>query len=274
MLATASLSSHIFANLLDLSVSAKYIKIIHCECKLVHFFLYICLLLLYLFLSYVLYAYKFVMIMFLSILKFFTSLNAFLFKFYLIGVNIDVNKYRNQPWTLFGRADAEVPILWPPDANSWLTLKDPDAGKDWGQKEKGATGDEMVGWHHRFNGHGLGQTLGDGEGQGSLASCSFLGHKELGMTCWLNNSNIEIGFPVSASCRESACRCRPCKRCGFYPRVRKVPWGRKWQCTPVFLLGKFRGQRVLVGYSPRSHKESDTTERLNTILMSTFYFVE
>ena len=93
--------------------------------------------------------------MLLSILKFFTSLNAFLFKFYLIGINIDVNKYGNQPWTLFGRADAEVPILWPPDANSWLTLKDPDARKDWRQKEKGAIENKMVGWHHRFNRHGL-----------------------------------------------------------------------------------------------------------------------
>ena len=195
------------------------------------------------------------MIMLLSIFKFFTSLNVFLFKFYLIGINIDVNKYGNQPWTLFARADAkaEVPILWPPDANSWLTLKDPDAGKDWRQKEKGTTEDEMVGWHHRFNGHELGQTLGDGEGQGSPC-CSLWGHKELGMTCWLNNSNTEIGFPVSASCKESACQCRGCKKYGFYPWVRKVPWGRKWQPTPVFLLGKFHGQRILVGYSPWNHK--------------------
>ena len=66
--------------------------------------------------------------------------------------------------TFIGRtgAEAEVSILWSPDA------KDPDAGKDWGQEEKGMTEDEMVGWHHRFNGHEFEQTLGDSEGQGSL----------------------------------------------------------------------------------------------------------
>ena len=58
----------------------------------------------------------------------------------------------NQPWILIGRTDAEVPILWPPDAKSWLTVKDPDAGKDWMQEEKGATEDEVVGWHHQLNG--------------------------------------------------------------------------------------------------------------------------
>ena len=59
----------------------------------------------------------------------------------------------NQPWIFTGRADAEAPILWPPDAKSQLTGKDPDAGKDWGQEEKGMTEDEMVGWHHWLNGH-------------------------------------------------------------------------------------------------------------------------
>ena len=73
----------------------------------------------------------------------------------------------NQSWALFGRTDAETeaPILWPPDANDWFIGKDPDAGKESGQEEKRATEDEMVGWHHQFNGHELGQTLGDGEGQ-------------------------------------------------------------------------------------------------------------
>ena len=68
-----------------------------------------------------------------------------------------------------GRIDAEVeaPRLWPPDAKSWLIGKDPDAGKDWGQEEKGATEDEVVGWHHQLNGHEFEQTLEDSEGQGS-----------------------------------------------------------------------------------------------------------
>ena len=64
----------------------------------------------------------------------------------------------NQSWVFIGRTDveAETPILWPPDAKSWLICKDPDAGKDWGQEEKGTTEDEMVGWHHRLNGHEFG----------------------------------------------------------------------------------------------------------------------
>ena len=80
----------------------------------------------------------------------------------------------NQPWIFIGRTDAETecPVLWPPDLKSQLIGKDPDAGKDWGQDEKGVTEDEMVGWHHWLNGHEFKQTLGDGEGQGSLAGCS------------------------------------------------------------------------------------------------------
>ena len=76
-----------------------------------------------------------------------------------------VNLKGNQPWILFGRTDAEAeaPVLWPHDANSWLIGKDPDTGKDWRQKEKRVTEDDMVGWHHLFNGHDLGQTPGDGE---------------------------------------------------------------------------------------------------------------
>ena len=75
----------------------------------------------------------------------------------------------NQPWIFIGRidAEAETPILWQPDAKSRLIGKDPDAGKDWRQEEKGMTEDEMVVWHHWSNGHEFEQTLRDGEGQGS-----------------------------------------------------------------------------------------------------------
>ena len=73
---------------------------------------------------------------------------------------------------IIGRTDAEFPILWSPDVNSWLSGKDTDDGKDWEQKEKRVTEDEMVGWQPGFNGHELGQTLGDSEGQGVLACCS------------------------------------------------------------------------------------------------------
>ena len=66
-----------------------------------------------------------------------------------------VNPRGNQPQIFIGRTDAEAPILWPPDAKNWLIGKAPDAGKDWGQEEKGTTEDEMAGWHHRLNGHVL-----------------------------------------------------------------------------------------------------------------------
>ena len=81
-----------------------------------------------------------------------------------------VNPEGNQPWIFIGRTDAvdaeaEAPILWPPDVKSWFIDKDPDSGKDWGKEEKGATEDEMVGWPHRISGYELEQTLGDGEGR-------------------------------------------------------------------------------------------------------------
>ena len=79
--------------------------------------------------------------------------------------------------------------LWLPDANSWLIGKDPDAGKNWGHEEKGATEDEMVGWQHQLNGHEFAQTPGDGEGQGSLACCCPWGYKELDVIEWVNNNS-------------------------------------------------------------------------------------
>ena len=90
----------------------------------------------------------------------------------------------DQSWVSIGRTDVEVetPILWPPGAESWLIWKDPDAGKDGGQEEKGITEDEMVGWHHWHNGHGFGWTLGVGDGQEGLACCDSWGHKESDMT--------------------------------------------------------------------------------------------
>ena len=94
----------------------------------------------------------------------------------------------DQSWVFIGRTDAEAetPILWPPDVKNWLIGKDPDAGKDWGQEEKGTTEDEMVGWHHRHNGHGFGWTPGVGDGQGGLACCNSWGCKESDTTEQLN----------------------------------------------------------------------------------------
>ena len=112
----------------------------------------------------------------------------------------------NQSWIFIGRTDAEAetPILWPPDEKSWLIWKHPDAGKDWGQEEKGTTEDEMVGWHHRLNGHEFGWTLGVDNGQGGIACCSSWDCKESDTTEQLNctdrtfrNINyIHCFFPV------------------------------------------------------------------------------
>ena len=115
-----------------------------------------------------------------------------------------VNSKRNQPWILIGRTDAkaEAPIFWPPDAKSWLTGKDPDAGKDWGQEEKGTTEDEMVGWHHQLSVYEFEQIPGDGEGQGSLACCSPWGHKELDTTKWLNSKNNNLDPPLECPWRK------------------------------------------------------------------------
>ena len=93
----------------------------------------------------------------------------------------------DQSWVFFGRTDAkaETPVLWPSHVNSWLFGKDSDAGRDWGQ-EKGMTEDEMVGWHHRLNGHEFGWTPGVGDGQRGLACCNSWGCKELDTTERLN----------------------------------------------------------------------------------------
>ena len=88
--------------------------------------------------------------------------------------------------SLEGHAKAETPILWPPDAKSWLIGKDLDAGKDWGQEEKGTIEDEMAGWHHQLNGHGFGWTPGVGDGQGGQACCGSRGRKESDTTERLN----------------------------------------------------------------------------------------
>jgi len=94
----------------------------------------------------------------------------------------------DQSWVFTERTDAEAetPILWPPHARSWLIGKDPDAGRDWGQKEKGMTEAEMGGWYHQLDGHEFEWTLGVGDGQGGLACCDSWGCKESDMTEQLN----------------------------------------------------------------------------------------
>ena len=100
-----------------------------------------------------------------------------------------VNSKGNQTWIFIRSTDAEAegPILWPPDLKNWLIGKATDAGKDWGQEKKGMTENEMIGWHHRLSGHEFEQTLGDTEGEGSLVFCSPWGFKDSDTTEWLNN---------------------------------------------------------------------------------------
>ena len=103
-----------------------------------------------------------------------------------------VHSEGDQPWDIFGRndAEAETPVLWPPDVKNWLIGKDSDAGRDWGQEEKGTTGDEMAGWHHWLDGHESGWTPGAGDGQGGLACCNSWGRKESDTTerlIWSDN---------------------------------------------------------------------------------------
>ena len=90
-----------------------------------------------------------------------------------------VNPEVNQCWIFTGKTDAEAetPMLWPPDAKNWLLRKDPDAGKDWRQEEKGTTEDEMVGWHHQLDGHEFQQAPGlvmDREAHGVTKSWTWL----------------------------------------------------------------------------------------------------
>ena len=127
---------------------------------------------------------------FFSIFSFFSF--HFLTLQYCIGLDCkeiqSVHSEGEQSWVFIGRTDAEAetPILWPPDAKSWLTGKDPDAGRDWGQEKKGTTEAEMAGWHHRPNGHEFKWTPGVGDGQGGLVCCNSWGCKESDTTEWLN----------------------------------------------------------------------------------------
>ena len=104
-----------------------------------------------------------------------------------------VHSEGNQSWIFIGRTDAEAetPMLWPPDAKNWLIGKDLDAGKDRRQEEKGMTEDEMVGWHHWLEGHEFEQAPGVGDGQGGLVCCSPWCHKESDTTEQLNWTELK-----------------------------------------------------------------------------------
>ena len=118
-----------------------------------------------------------------------------------------VNPKGNQPWIFIGRidAEAEAPILWPPDVKYWLIGKVPDAGEDWRQEEKWQQRVKMVVWHHRLDGHEFQYAPEVGEGQGSLVFCSLLGHKESDMTEWLNWTVTWTVSPPSRAKCSSVC---------------------------------------------------------------------
>ena len=103
-------------------------------------------------------------------------------------ISILVHSEGDQTWDFFGRNDAkaETPVLWPPHAKSWLIGKASDAGRDWGQEDKGTTEDEMAGWHHWLNGRGSEWTPGVGDGQGGLECCDSWGRKASDTTERLN----------------------------------------------------------------------------------------
>ena len=130
---------------------------------------------------------------------------------------IQVNPRGNQPWIFIVRinVEAEAPILWPPDAKSWFTGKDPDTGKDWKQEEKGVTEDGMVGWHHWLNGHEFEPTPADGKEQRSLACCSLCGCQESDTTYWTKKQgssyNVQMlqVFPLLKSSETNISDLRP-----------------------------------------------------------------
>ena len=143
----------------------------------------------------------------------------------------------DQSWVFIGGSlvttdvEAETPILWPPDAKSWLIWKHREAGKDWGQEEKGTTKDKLVGWHHWLNGYGFGWTLGIGDGQGSLVCCNSWGHKESDTTellNWTELSEYHGDLFQKLPCTHCYTQCLPpCNR----PRWSHASTGDTWTLT-------------------------------------------
>ena len=159
-----------------------------------------------------------------------------------------VNPKGNQPFLFTGRTDAEAeaPILWPPDAKSWLTGKDTDARKDWGQEEKEITGWDgwmasSTQWTWVWANSGRWWKTGK---PGMLRSTGSwrVGH---GLVADQQQQRKKQ-LPWWLSGKESTCQCRRHSRLGFNPWVKKSPWRRKWQPTPAFLPGKSHGQRSWV----------------------------
>ena len=166
-----------------------------------------------------------------------------------------VNPKGNQPWIFIEKTDAEAeaPILWPPDVKIWLTGKEPDAWKDWRQ-EKGTTEDEMVGWHHRRT--WVWASSGSWWWTVKPGVLQSMGSQRVrhDRVTQLTELKEKKGFPRwhkwLKKKKKPTCQCRRHKRCGFDPWVRKILWRRAWKPTPVFFPGESHGQKSLVRYSP------------------------
>ena len=118
-----------------------------------------------------------------------------------------INPKGNRPWIFIGRTDAVAPILWPPDAKSWLIWKEPDSRKDWRQKAKGVTEEKMVGWHNWLDGHEFEQAPRDADRQGCLACYSLWGQKELDTAEQLNNKFISAKLLIFYSVNNRVYSC-------------------------------------------------------------------
>ena len=147
----------------------------------------------------------------------------------------------NQPWIFIGRTDSEAKALklQSPDANSWLTGKDPDAGKDWQQEEKEMREDEMVGWHHQFNGHEFEEIPGDSEGQGSLVCCNPWGRKESDTTDQLNNKVYGSGalrvFTLPCNPSPELFHLAKLKLCAYHTLTSYASFSQPWH-PPFYFL--------------------------------------
>ena len=177
-----------------------------------------------------------------------------------------VHSERDQPWDFFGRKDAkaEALVLWPPHAKSWLIGKDSDAGRDWGQEEKGTTEDEMAGGHHGLDARESEWTPWDGDGQGGLACCDSWGRKEsdtterLNWTDSLQQSYTSLtGFPGGSVLKNPPVNAGDL---GLVAWVGKIPCTRKWQ--PSILAWR---ARVMEPQSQTRFR--DQTWTTNTTLM-------
>ena len=160
-----------------------------------------------------------------------------------------VHSERDQPWDFFGRNDAkaETPILWPPHVKSWLIGKDSDAGRDWGQEEKGTTEDETAGWHHWLDGRESQWTPGVGDGQGGLACCDSWGRKESDTTEWLIWSDLKYLWITKPWKIQQPMKSKSSDRPVFFPFLLK---GKFFSCvTRHSVVTSFKLKRISRAFS-------------------------